>query len=45
MKDLCMDAYIDYSDARCYKSLSGPILVWDFGDRHWMWDVMLFQLA
>jgi hypothetical protein len=34
-----------YNDARCYKSLSGPILVWDFGHRHWIWDVMLFQLG
>jgi hypothetical protein len=40
-----MDAYIDYSDARCYKNLSGPILVWDFGHRHWVWDVMLLRLA
>lgn len=34
-----------YNDARCYKSLSGPILVWAFGHRHWIWDVMLFQLG
>jgi hypothetical protein len=30
-KGLCINAYIDHSDARCYKSPCGPMLVHDFG--------------